>query len=154
VRIKMAASGVCHSCLHAYDGSHSTVPKPIVLGDEGSGLVESVGSGVSRLQPGDHVIISWAPDCGGCVYCDQGLPGLCLNGPKSGEAYGSGGVRFHHNDRDVYHYGPATYGPYIVVPESAAVKVRKDYPLDLAALIGCSVTTGFGAVVNSGQVTA
>lgn len=154
VRVRMVASGVCHSCLHAYDGSHSTTPKPIVLGDEGSGVVESVGSGVTGLKPGDHVIISWAPDCGGCLYCGQGAPGLCLNGPKSGEAYGSGGVRFHYQGRDVYHYGPATYGPYIVVPESAAVKVRDDYPLDLAALIGCSVTTGFGAVVNSGRVTA
>ena len=154
VRVRMAASGVCHSCLHAYDGSHSGIPMPIVLGDEGSGVVESVGDGVSRLAPGDHVIISWAPDCGACKYCALGFPGLCLNGPASGEAYGRGGTRFHREGEPVYHYGPATYGPYITIPEANAVEVRKDFPLDLAALIGCSVTTGFGAVVNTGQVKA
>lgn len=153
VRVKMAASGVCHSCLHAYDGSHSGIPMPIVLGDEGSGVVESVGPGCTRLQPGDHVIISWAPDCGACKYCALGYPGLCLNGPGAGQAYG-GGTRFHMDGEPVYHYGPATYGPYIVVPEAAAVEVRKDFPLDLAALIGCSVTTGFGAVVNTADVRA
>lgn len=154
VRVKMVASGVCHSCLHAYDGSHSTTPTPIVLGDEGSGVVEAVGEGVRHLEVGDHVVISWAPDCGGCHYCHVGIPSLCLNVPPFGQTYGSGGVRFHHEGKDVYHYGPATYGPHIVVPEGVAVKIRKDYPLDLAALIGCSVTTGYGAVVNSGGVTA
>lgn len=81
------------------------------------------------------------------------FPGLCLNGPGTGQAYG-GGTRFHRDGEPVYHYGPATYGPHIVVPEAAAVEVRKDFPLDLAALIGCSVTTGFGAVVNTAEVPA
>lgn len=153
VRVRMVASGVCHSCLHAYDGSHSTIPMPIVLGDEGSGVVESVGASCQRLQPGDHVIISWAPDCGACSYCAVGLPGLCDNNPPAGQAYG-GGTRFSRGGKPVHHYGPATYGPHIVVPEAAAVGVRKDFPLDLAALIGCSVTTGFGAVVNTAQVRA
>ena len=154
VRVKMVASGVCHSCLHAYDGSHSGVPLPIILGDEGSGVVESVGEGCKRLKPGDHVIVSWAPDCGGCKYCDIGFPGLCLNVPAFGQAYGSGGTRFHKDGEPVHHYGPSTYGPHIVVPEAAAVGVDKDFPLDLAALIGCSVTTGFGAVVNTAGVRA
>ncbi len=153
VRIKMTASGVCHSCLHAYDGSHSGIPMPIVLGDEGSGIVESVGEGCKRLAPGDHVIVSWAPDCGNCKYCALGYPALCTNGPGSGEAAG-GGTRFHHHGDPVYHYGPATYGPQIVVPEAAAVGIDKDFPLDLAALIGCSVSTGFGAVVNTANVRA
>ena len=153
VLIRMAASGVCHSCLHAYDGSHTGAPLPIVLGDEGSGTVEAVGDGCKRLKEGDHVIISWAPDCGACRFCDKGFPALCLNGPPFGEV-GVGGTRFHRDGRDVYHYGPATYGPYIVVPEAAAIPIRKDFPLDLAALIGCSVTTGFGAVVNTAGVRA
>lgn len=153
VRVKMTASGVCHSCLHAYDGSHSNIPMPIVLGDEGSGVVESVGAGCERLKPGDHVIISWAPDCGRCHYCALGYPGLCLNGPGAGQAYG-GGTRWSLDGEPVHHYGPATYGPHIVVPEAAAVGVREDFPLDLAALIGCSVTTGFGAVVNTADVRA
>lgn len=153
IRVKMTASGVCHSCLHAYDGSHTGIPMPIILGDEGSGVVESVGEGCTRLSPGDHVIISWAPDCGNCKYCALGFPSLCLNSVGAGQAYG-GGTRWSVNGDPVYHYGPATYGPYIIVPEAAAVTVRKDFPLDLAALIGCSVTTGFGAVVNTAGVRA
>ncbi|MDG2233432.1 MAG: Zn-dependent alcohol dehydrogenase [Ilumatobacter sp.] len=153
VRVKMVASGVCHSCLHAYDGSHTGIPMPIVLGDEGSGIVESIGEGVTTLAPGDHVIISWAPDCGACKYCALGFPSLCQNTPPIGKMVG-GGTRFHHNGDDVNHYGPATYGPYIVVAEAAAVWVRPDFPLELAALIGCSVTTGFGSVVNTAGVRA
>ena len=150
VRVRMVASGVCHSCLHAADGSHTGIPMPIVLGDEGAGVVESTGAGCDRLSPGDHVIISWAPDCGRCRYCSLGFPSLCLNQPAAGMT-ARGGTRFHHEGRDVHHYGPATYGPYIVVPEAAAVGVREDFPLEHAALIGCSVTTGFGAVVNSAE---
>ena len=148
VRVRMVASGVCHSCLHAYDGSHTGIPMPIVLGDEGSGVVDAVGSGVTQLEPGDHVVISWAPTCGACTYCNLGYPALCLNTPAIGMTNGDVTL-FHHNGEDVFHYGPATYGSYIVVPESAAVKIRKDFPLEAAALIGCSVATGFGAAVNS-----
>ena len=149
----MVASGVCHSCLHAYDGSHSGIPMPIVLGDEGSGVVDAVGPGVTQLQQGDHVVISWAPTCGACKYCNLGYPALCLNTPAIGKANGDVTL-FHHDGDDVYHYGPATYGSYIVVPESAAVKIRKDFPLEDAALIGCSVATGFGSAVNSAGLRA
>jgi Zn-dependent alcohol dehydrogenase len=77
VLVKMAASGVCHSCLHAADGSWSPPRTPMVLGDEGAGVVEQVGPGVSRLKPGDHVILSWTPTCGRCHYCVIGRPNLC-----------------------------------------------------------------------------
>ncbi len=153
VRVKMVASGVCHSCLHTADGSHSGLPMPIVLGDEGSGIVDAVGSGCRTLSPGDHVILSWAPSCDNCRPCLQGYPALCLNEAPWG-MMADGTTRFHHRGEDVYHYGPSTYAPYTVVPESAAVSIRKDFPLDLAALIGCSVTTGFGAVVNTARVKA
>lgn len=153
VRVKMVASGVCHSCLHAYDGSHQGIPMPIVLGDEGSGIVDAVGAGVSGLVPGDHVVISWAPTCGACKYCNLGFPALCLNTPAIGMTTGDV-TMFHHDGNDVYHYGPSTYGSYIVVPESAAVKIRKDFPLEDAALIGCSVATGFGSAVNSAGLRA
>lgn len=153
VRVKMVASGVCHSCLHAYDGSHTGIPMPIVLGDEGSGIVDAVGAGVSHLQKGDHVVISWAPSCNNCKYCNLGFPALCLNTPAIGKTTGDVTL-FHHKGEDVYHYGPATYGSYIVVPESAAVKIRKDFPLEAAALIGCSVATGFGSAVNSAGLRA
>src|SRR5690348_12685697 len=79
VRVRMVASGVCHSCLHVIDGSHRGAPMPIVLGDEGAGVVAEVGPGVVRVQPGDHVIISWAPTCGRCRYCVTGYPALCEN---------------------------------------------------------------------------
>lgn len=148
VRVRMVASGVCHSCLHAYDGSHSGIPMPIVLGDEGSGVVDAVGPGVTGLEVGDHVVISWAPSCGACKYCNLGFPALCLNTPAIGMVNGDV-TMFHRDGQDVYHYGPATYGSQIVVPQSAAVKIRKDFPLEAAALIGCSVATGFGAAANS-----
>ena len=153
VRVKMTASGVCHSCLLTADGTHSGAPKPIVLGDEGSGIVDAVGPGCRTLSPGDHVIISWAPGCLTCRLCQRGYPALCLNEAPFGRM-ADGTTRFHYQGADVYHYGPATYGPYIVVPESGAVRIRKDFPLDVAALIGCSVTTGFGAVVNTARVRA
>ena len=77
VRVRMAASGVCHSCLHAADGSWAHVKTPIVLGDEGAGTVDKVGPGVTGLAVGDHVILSWAPQCGRCHYCATGRPNLC-----------------------------------------------------------------------------
>jgi len=149
VRVKMFASGVCHSCLHAYDGSHVT-PMPMILGDEGSGVVESVGEGVTTLVPGDHVIISWLMNCGTCQACRNGKPAHCW-APSPFGALLDNTQRFHNakTGEKILHYGPATYAPYIVVPESSAIKIRKDMPLDKAALIGCSVTTGFGAVTNA-----
>lgn len=151
VRVKMYASGVCHSCLHAYDGSHKT-PMPIILGDEGSGVVESVGSGVTTLVAGDHVIISWLLNCGTCPNCRNGKPAHCwAPSPFGGLLDNTQRFKDVATGEPILHYGPATYAPYIVVPESSAIKIRKDMPLDKAALIGCSVTTGFGAVTNAAQ---
>jgi S-(hydroxymethyl)glutathione dehydrogenase/alcohol dehydrogenase len=150
VRVKMAASGVCHSCLHAYDGSHET-PMPMILGDEGAGVVESVGSAVTTLVPGDHVIISWLLNCGTCAQCLNGKPAYCY-GPSPFGAIGfdsTGRFTDVETGKPVLHYGPATYAPYVVVPATSAIKIRKDMPLEKAALIGCSVTTGFGAVTNA-----
>ena len=151
VLVRVVASGVCHSCLHAADGSHVGIPMPIVLGDEGSGIVEVVGAPTSELSVGDHVILSWAPGCGLCRFCALGRPGLCLRAPALG-SMSDGTTRFSLDGEPVYHYGPASYAPFTVVPERAAVKIPKDVPLDVAALIGCSVTTGVGAVLNSADV--
>lgn len=151
VRVQLTASGICHSCLHIVDGSLTGAPLPMVLGDEGAGVVESVGPGVESVKPGDHVIISWAPACGRCRMCMLGRPVLC----EQQSAFGymiDGTVRMHLNGRDVYHFGPSTYAPAIVVPESSAIKIRDDMPLDRAALLGCCVPTGVGAVVNTGNV--
>jgi S-(hydroxymethyl)glutathione dehydrogenase/alcohol dehydrogenase len=151
VRVRMTASGVCHSCLHVLDGSVSGAPMPMVLGDEGAGVVVSVGEGVEGVQPGDHIIVSWAPSCGHCRYCASGRPVLCANQPPFGYL-GDGTVRMHLDGVGVHNYGPGTYAPEIVIPESCAIVIRDDMPLDKAALIGCSVMTGIGAVTRTAKV--
>ena len=154
VSVRMAASGVCHSCLHAADGSWADVPTPMVLGDEGAGVVEAIGAGVHSVTVGDHVILSWAPSCGQCRYCATGRPQICSRRPKPYHLF-DGTTRMHWHDQPVYHYGyVASFAPHSVVPESCAVPIRKDMPLDKAALIGCSVMTGTGAVLNTARVPA
>jgi S-(hydroxymethyl)glutathione dehydrogenase/alcohol dehydrogenase len=154
VLVRMVASGVCHSCLHAADGSWAGVRLPMVLGDEGAGVVEKVGPNVSSLAVGDHVILSWAPTCGRCRYCVSGRPVLCERRPPGGRMY-DGTTRMSLNGQPVYHYGTvATMGALTVVPENCAIPIRKDFPLDRAALIGCSVTTGLCSVLNIAQVPA
>lgn len=153
VRVRMVASGVCHSCLHVIDGSVTGAPMPLVLGDEGAGLVTAVGAGVKGLVPGSHVIISWAPSCGRCRSCLEGRPVLCTDQPPFGFLR-DGTTRMHMEGGDVHHFGPATYAPEIVVPASCAIAIRDDMPLDRAALIGCSVMTGVGAVINTARVPA
>ena len=153
VLVRMAASGVCHSCLHAADGSWKGVPVPIVLGDEGAGVVEQVGPGVDTLAIGDHVILSWAPTCGRCHYCVVGRPNLCERRQPGRGVLPDGTTRMSLRGRPVYHYGHvATYASRTVVHESCAIPVNKNVPLDRAALIGCSVMTGVGAVINTAAV--
>jgi S-(hydroxymethyl)glutathione dehydrogenase/alcohol dehydrogenase len=152
VQVRMVASGVCHSCLYFANGSRGEIPLPMVLGDEGAGVVEAVGRGVSRLKVGDHVILSWAPSCGRCHYCVTGKPVLCEEQGQLG-FMPDGSVRMRLRGRSVHHFGPATYASAIVVPENGVVKIRSDMPLDKAALIGCSVMTGLGAVVNTARVS-
>jgi S-(hydroxymethyl)glutathione dehydrogenase / alcohol dehydrogenase len=151
----MAASGVCHSCLHAADGSWKGVPVPIVLGDEGAGTVESVGAGVRDLEAGDHVILSWAPTCGRCHYCVIGRPNLCEKRLPGRGLLPDGTTRMALDGKPVYHYGHvATYASRTVVHESSAIRIDPAMPLDRAALVGCSVMTGVGAVLNTARVPA
>lgn len=149
VRIRMVAAGVCHSCLSTAAGDYGPLPLPMILGDEGAGVVDGVSRGAA-LDVGDHVIVSWAPSCARCQFCTSGLPGLCRESPPLG--YMSDGTsRFRINGDQAFHMGPSTYSPYIVVHESAAIKIRRDISLENAALIGCAVTTGVGAVLNTAQ---
>src|SRR6185503_14202098 len=155
VLVRMAASGVCHSCLHAADGSWKGVPVPIVLGDEGAGVVEALGPDVTELAVGDHVILSWAPTCGRCHYCVIGRPNLCERRQPGKGVLPDGTTRMSLRGKPVYHYGHvATYASRTVVHESCAIPVDRSVPLDKAALIGCSVMTGVGAVINTAAVPA
>jgi Zn-dependent alcohol dehydrogenase len=155
VLVHMAASGVCHSCLHAADGSWKGVPLPIVLGDEGAGVVEALGPGVTDLRVGDHVVLSWAPTCGRCHYCVIGRPNLCERRQPGKGVLPDGTTRMSLGGSPVYHYGHvATYASRTVVHESCAIRIDPAMPLDRAALIGCSVMTGVGAVLNTAAVPA
>lgn len=153
VLVKMAASGVCHSCLHSIDGSLKGTPVPIILGDEGSGVVAATGQGVTGLAAGDHVVLSWAPGCAGCRECLRGKPARCLRKPTFGYLPGER-TAFRAGEEPVFHYGPATFCPYVVVPASGAIKIRDDVPLSQAALVGCATTTGAGAVLRTAAVQA
>jgi S-(hydroxymethyl)glutathione dehydrogenase/alcohol dehydrogenase len=153
VRVRMVASGVCHSCLHAADGSWTGIPVPIVLGDEGAGVVEEVGPGVRDLGPGDPVILSWSPTCGRCHYCVIGRPNLCERRLPGRGVLLDGTTRLSLRGRPVHQYGHVgTYASRAVVHESCAIPIRREMPLDKAALIGCSVMTGVGAVINTAAV--
>jgi S-(hydroxymethyl)glutathione dehydrogenase / alcohol dehydrogenase len=153
VLVKMAASGVCHSCLHSIDGSLEGTPLPIILGDEGAGVVAGTGPGVTGLSPGDHVVLSWAPGCAACRECLRGKPARCLRKPAFGYLPGER-TAFTSLNEPVFHYGPATFSPYVVVPASGAIKIRDDVPLSKAALVGCATTTGAGAVLRTAAVQA
>ncbi len=154
VLVRLAASGVCHSDLHVIEGV-LPVPLPAVLGHEGAGVVEAVGEGVTGTKPGDHVVLSWVPSCGHCYYCGIGRPDMC-DEAFSIQMLGTlpgGGVRLGDRGQEVYHFlGTSCFAERAVVSERAVVPIRTDVPLDRAALVGCAVTTGYGAVVHTAQV--
>ncbi len=150
VLIRTAAVGVCHSDLHYIDGFYAT-PHPSVLGHEAAGVVEKVGSAVSYVKPGDHVITCLSVFCGHCAFCTTGRPFSCEN-PET--ARGSEEPpRLSQADETVHQfYDLSSFAEQMLVHEHALVKIRPDMPLDRAALIGCAVTTGFGAVVNTADI--
>ncbi len=154
VRIQMVAGGVCHSDLHVMTG-HLSAPLPAILGHEGAGIVHDVGAGVTSLRPGDHVIPLWRLSCGECEYCTGGRPALCAAGTEirwSGRLL-DGTSRFKLDGLEIKHFaGVSSFSNYTVVPEKAILKIPDDLPLELAALLGCAVITGWGAVINAAQV--
>lgn len=154
VLVRLAASGVCHSDWHVVTGA-TRHPLPVVLGHEGAGVVEAVGEGVTRVQPGDHVILNWAPDCGTCFYCVRGQPNLCETflRPIWAGTMLDDTTRLRIGGESVYHFaGLATFAERTVVLQEACVPIRKDVPLYVAALVGCAVTTGVGATTNTVRV--
>ncbi len=154
VLIRMAAGGVCHSDLHAMTG-HLVVALPAILGHEGAGVVADVGPGVTSVKPGDHVIPLWRLSCGVCEYCSDGRPALCNAGMqvRMTGRLPDGTTRFSLDGKEIKHFaGVSTFSEYSVVPEGAVLKIPPELPLDRAALLGCAVITGVGAVINCARV--
>lgn len=154
VLVKIAAAGVCHSDWHLMTGA-TRHALPVVPGHEGGGVVKAVGPGVTRLKPGDHVVLNWAPNCGTCFYCLNNRPSLCETYVESiwAGTMMDGTTRLSKNGEPVYHFSAtACFADYTVVPQECCVPLDKDIPLTIAALIGCAVTTGVGAVLNTAQV--
>ena len=154
VRVRLHASGVCHSDQNAIDGTAAT-RCPAVLGHEGAGIVEAVGPAVTRVAPGDHVALSWAPSCGHCPECLRELPQLCSTAwPAMGEGgLLDGTTRLSRDGEPVYHYSfISSFAEATVLPERSCVPIPSDVPFDVAGLVGCAVTTGVGAVWRTAGV--
>jgi len=154
VRIQLVASGVCHTDLHVMTGDLAA-PLPAILGHEGAGIVSDVGAGVTSVQPGDHVIPLWRLSCGECEFCSGGRPALCPIGTdiRSSGRLLDGTSRFSLDGREIKHFaGVSAFSNYTVLPEGAVLKIPHDLPLELAALMGCAVITGVGAVINAARV--
>ena len=154
VLVRIAAAGLCHSDLSVINGDRPR-PMPMALGHEAAGVVEALGEDVADLAPGDHVVMVFMPSCGHCVPCAEGRPALCEPGAAANGAGTllSGGRRLHCNGSEVnHHLGCSAFAEYAVVSRRSLVKLPPDLPLDEAALFGCAVLTGVGAVVNTARL--
>src|SRR5690554_4257955 len=155
VLVKILASGVCHTDAFTLSGEDPEGIFPAILGHEGGGVVEQVGEGVTSVAVGDHVIPLYTPECGECKFCTSGKTNLCQ---KIRETQGQGlmpdgTTRFYLNGEPIYHYmGCSTFSEYTVLPEISLAKVNKAAPLEEVCLLGCGVTTGMGAVLNTAKV--
>lgn len=147
VLVKTSASGVCHSDLHFMEGSYPT-RTPIVLGHESAGVVEKVGEGVTRVKPGDRVVIAFVTSCGQCDNCVTGKPYLCNN---SGSLARNGRISLK-GEPIAQFANMSAFAEYQLVSENACVHVPDNVPMEVAALVGCSVMTGVGAVTNTAKV--
>ena len=153
VLVKLGASGVCHSDLHVVDGDWPR-PAPVVMGHEGAGVVEAIGEGVEGVEVGDHVVCSWFYSCRRCAHCLAGRAWACT-GTKAGQCVmDDGTTRFKRSSgEDVFSYlAVASMAERTVVPEAGAIPISREVPMDVAALIGCAITTGVGAVWNTAGV--
>ena len=153
--VRLVASGVCHTDAYTLSGRDPEGLFPAVLGHEGGGVVEEVGPGVRGLEPGDHVIPLYIPECRSCRFCLSGKTNLCgaVRETQGRGLMPDGTSRLSFQGRPVHHYmGTSTFAEYTVVPEIALAKVRRDAPLDRICLLGCGITTGIGAVLHTARV--
>ncbi len=152
--VRIAACGVCASDLHVVDGDLPE-PLPLVLGHEASGVVVETGAGVTRLQPGDHVVLALLPSCSECASCRSGRPNLCELGDRMSATgtLADGTSRLSLEGTVLRHFNAvSSFAEYAVVPESVAVPIREDVRLDVAALVGCAALTGWGGVTRTAGV--
>jgi len=156
VLVKVKAAGLCHSDLSVINGSRPR-PTPMVLGHEAAGMVEALGPDVDDLAVGDHVAMVFVPSCGHCLPCGEGRPALCEPGAKANGAGSllSGDRRLHRNGADLHHHlGVSAFAEYATVSRRSLVRIDPDLPSDEAALFGCAVLTGVGAVINTARLQA
>lgn len=157
VRVRIIATGVCHTDAFTLSGSDPEGIFPTVLGHEGGGIVESIGEGVTSLQVGDHVIPLYTAECRQCKFCLSGKTNLCqaVRATQGKGLMPDGTSRFSYDGQPLFHYmGCSTFSEYTVLPEISLAKISKDAPLDQVCLLGCGVTTGIGAVLNTAKVEA
>lgn len=153
--VRLVATGVCHTDAYTMSGRDPSGLFPAILGHEGAGVVEAVGPGVSSLKVGDHVIPLYIPECRNCKFCLSGKTNLCsaLLATQGKGLMPDGRSRLSHRGKLLHHYmGTSTFAQYTVVPEIALAKVRTDAPLEKVCLLGCGITTGVGAVLNTAKV--
>ena len=155
VLVEIKATGICHTDAYTLSGMDSEGLFPSILGHEGAGVVVEVGPGVTSVKPGDHVIPLYTPECRQCKSCLSRKTNLCtaIRGTQGKGLMPDGTSRFSYKGQPVYHYmGCSTFSNYTVLPEIAVAKVREDAPFDKICYIGCGVTTGVGAVINTAKV--
>jgi S-(hydroxymethyl)glutathione dehydrogenase/alcohol dehydrogenase len=155
VRVKIVASGVCHTDAYTLSGKDSEGIFPVIFGHEGGGIVESVGEGVTSVQVGDHVIPLYIPECRECKFCTSGKTNLCskIRVTQGKGLMPDGTSRFTCKGQSIFHYmGTSTFSEYTVMPEIAVAKISKEAALDKVCLLGCGITTGYGAALNTAKV--
>lgn len=155
VRVRIVATGVCHTDAFTLSGEDPEGVFPCILGHEGGGIVESVGEGVTSVKVGDHVIPLYTPECGECKFCKSGKTNLCqkIRTTQGKGLMPDGTTRFSKDGQPIYHYmGTSTFSEYTVLPEISIAKVDPAAPLEEVCLLGCGVTTGIGAVMNTAKV--
>jgi S-(hydroxymethyl)glutathione dehydrogenase/alcohol dehydrogenase len=155
VLVRIVATGVCHTDAYTLSGADPEGLFPTILGHEGGGIVEAVGEGVTSVEVGDHVIPLYTAECGECKFCTSGKTNLCgaVRATQGKGVMPDGTSRFSYNGQPLYHYmGTSTFSEYTVLPDVSLAKIPKEAPLDKVCLLGCGVTTGIGAVLNTAKV--